>query len=437
MKKIILAISLALPLVAQAQAPSKMQAVTGGVLVQVAVQRGFAANDPRMYSTLYAVGKATAATAATVATGALVAGTAPAWGSILLAAAASAAVGYAVNVAIDGTVKWIFTPGDFPITQTVPGQGQTSSSLDYGAYFVPASGTANCYSMTMSAVFGTCVPEGQRDPFWDVTNNRASNASMCVVPGTPAPCNSVRQYGEVTVENINKALFANGYHDQNGVVGGSTSSTPVTSSNLNFSQAVAAIPPSSLSQPADNAAIALILNQMWQQAAAQPGYSGIPYSMSSPITAADVATWQASNPNAYPTVGDLVAPVANPSTGFAPSSSSDSSPVVNPTPTGSTNAAASQPQVNLGVDPNIGAPNLEAAPSANQIISPISTAVAPFKSFVVPSHLSECPKPTFTLFEHSYLVDAHCTLFEQNRQTLYAGMLLVWTLIALFIILSA
>lgn len=437
MKKLILAICLAFPIVANAQAPSKMQAVTGGVIVQVAAQRGFAANDPRMYGTLYAIGKATASTAATVATGALVAGTSPAWGSILLAAAASAAVGYAVNVAIDGTVKWIFSPGDFPITQTVPGQAQPASSVDYGAAFVPASGTAGCFSISMSGFFSSCVLEGQRDPFWDVSANRASNASICVPAGTPAPCNQVRQYGELNVANINKYLFDSGYHDQNGTVGSSNSSTPVTTSNLNFSQAVAAIPPASLNVPADNAAIALILNQMWQQAASQPGYAGIPYSMSSPITAGDVAAWQSANPNSYPTVGDMVAPVSNPSTGFAPASSSDASPAVNPTPTGSTNAAASQPQVNLGVDPNIGAPTLEAAPSASQIISPISSAVAPFKSFVVPSHISECPKPVFSVFDHTYLMDGHCTIFEQNRQNLYAAMLLVWTLIALFIILSA
>jgi hypothetical protein len=119
------------------------------------------------------------------------------------------------------------------------------------------------------------------------------------------------------------------------------------------------------------------------------------------------------------------------------SQSGSTDPAVNPNAPTSTNPAASSPQVNLGPDPNIGAPALESTPTAQMILSPLLNLFPTLKNFVVPSHPSECPRPAITLFNKSLVLDCHCALLESVRPTLYAVMTFVWAVVALMIILAA
>lgn len=188
-----------------------------------------------------------------------------------------------------------------------------------------------------------------------------------------------------------------------------------------------------MSLPASPALVAQAANNAWQSAASQPGYQGLPFQASNPVTTADAQAWQAANPSSYPTVGDMLSPAVNPSTS-AVSQPVAPGTVANP---GTNTAPANTPQVNLGTDPVVPLPTLEGTPTGQMILAPILSLFPDLKSFVVPSHSAECPKPTLNLFGRALLLDGHCTLLETVRPTLYAVMAAVWLVIALFIILAA
>lgn len=214
---------------------------------------------------------------------------------------------------------------------------------------------------------------------------------------------------------------------------------PAAPSTKKMSDAVSDIPAGDLAKPVNPQFIADATNKWWQQAAAQPGYNGLPYQYSDPVTAQDVQTYQQLNPSTYPTVSDFVAPAINPATNTAPVATPSTSinpqtgeviqPGITPTP----DAA----KVDLGVDPVIGAPKLEATPTAAMILAPLLNLFPDLRSFVVPSHSGVCPKPSMSFFGKTYVLDGHCSMFETVRPTLYAVMSVVWTGLALFIILAA
>ena len=63
--------------------------------------------------------------------------------------------------------------------------------------------------------------------------------------------------------------------------------------------------------------------------------------------------------------------------------------------------------------------------------------LATFKTFTLPGHISECPKPTFTAFEVVHTFDAHCALLDAQTAVLRAAMSLVFGISAIFIVLRA
>jgi hypothetical protein len=195
--------------------------------------------------------------------------------------------------------------------------------------------------------------------------------------------------------------------------------------------------------------LAQIADKAWQQAAAQPGYTGLPYSVANPVTVADVATWTAANPTVAPTLDDLLRPAANPTTDtsgvpISPTVQVQTTPT--PTPSGNSNVnvvntpnvnIANSPRVDLGPDPGTPDPTLESTPTGSEILSPITSLFPELRTFQTPGHAGECPKPVFDLFGKSITMDSHCTIAEQHRATLAAVMMAVWLLVGLFILLSA
>jgi hypothetical protein len=55
----------------------------------------------------------------------------------------------------------------------------------------------------------------------------------------------------------------------------------------------------------------------------------------------------------------------------------------------------------------------------------------------MPARAVACPTWSFSVFSHSYTIDAHCALIENQRAFFSSIMLLVWSLAALFIVLGA
>jgi hypothetical protein len=106
----VLLLALSLCSGANAQAlPSRIGAEVLAVIKAKVGARGFAANDPRFGGTLAAASTAVFE----IATAVVVAGTAPAWGSVLATAAIAGAVGYGIQA----LANWIFNP-DGTITHT-------------------------------------------------------------------------------------------------------------------------------------------------------------------------------------------------------------------------------------------------------------------------------------------------------------------------------
>ncbi len=203
--------------------------------------------------------------------------------------------------------------------------------------------------------------------------------------------------------------------------------------------------------------LAKIVDQSWKLAAQQPDYQGLPYSVTQPVTAIDVAPWATQNPSAVPTISDLLAPASDPGTSTVPISPTvtpgtvpSPTPVPDPNPTPAPGSSSdvnvvNTPNVNVtnkvnvdfGPDPGTAAPSLESTPTAQSILAPLLNLFPSLKDFVVPGHSSDCPKPSMVMFGRTLTLDGHCALLEAARPTLYAVMVFVWAVIALFIVLAA
>lgn len=414
--------------VAVDSAYANMQRAVGGIIQSATQNMGYVATDPRTYGTLRGVGQATGAAAAAAGTGVLVAGSVPAWATILAVAAVSGAVSYGVGITLDAAVKWGFGSGSTPITLTIPASSSSGP-------LVPLGNPAGCSTPFYGTITNWCVKSGEYDPLC-LSTSPYTCQSIAQCPGQTNPtylaCGPGGTFSGAS--QTQAALQSLGYSF-------APASGTETQTGKTLVDAISALTPAQQQQPVGYDALALVINQMWKQAAAQPGYTGVPYSVTQPITAAQVQVWQQANPAVYPTVAALVSPVSPSSTGFFPSTTLSTSVPVAPaapelSPT-STNPSAQVGQVNLGADPNLVAPTLEPTPTASAILAPLIALFPDLKSYSVPGHSGVCPQPTFDVFGQSVLMNQHCTLLEEQRAALYASGLLAFTLVALFIVLSA
>lgn len=431
---------------------SNMQNAVSGIAQAKMKARGFASNDPRFVGTLLNVGSAIAGAAAAGAAVTAAGITAPAWVSAGMVMGLGTALTYAFNLAAGSVYKWLFNSDGTISSQGITSTAGTNPGTDYmsmtqgGGYYQSSYSTTtwkcgsaySCVQSYAQAKYGsqlkaitltTCQSYGC-GYYIDVTYYTGHYEGYVVSSyssGAPASCAAGYNY------TGSSCTMVPGYV-----------APPSNVSNVSLQSAINNIPSTELSKPVDSSLLATLANQAWQYAAAQSGYSGLPYLYTDPITATDVQTWQAANPSAYPTVSDLVSPQPAPSGGTAatpfslPLSSTPTTQVDPSTQTQTgTNPAAANPLSNLGADPGIGSPTLENTPTAQMILSPLLNLMPSLKSFVVPSHSAECPKPTITLFGKSTTMDAHCTLLEGVRNTLYAVMAFVWLMVAAFIVLRA
>lgn len=422
-----------------APAVSGMSEAVGGILQYVSQARGFAANDPRIYQTLYSVGTAAAETAGVAGAGLLIAGTSPAWGTVLGSAALIGAAGAAVSIGADALVKWAFSSGSStPITVTAPGTSGTPVS---GLMVMPS---------TTNPPMSTLVPA-------------SINTDLIVVTQAPPTYYSVHWNSTTVYTNPNPSLYiAHQNYTYNGTyyyvwnsatttsstgpcptgdtlsgsqcVGAATGTT--TTANQTLDQAIKSLTTAQNAEAINSQTMATMLNYLWQQAAAQPGYSGLPYQVSNPIQSSDVSSWEAANPAATPQVSWLGTPV--PTGDFAPSTSTTTYiPASTATTPGTVNPAQGASEVNLGADPATPAPTLEDTPTAQMIVQPLLNLMPDLKAFTMPAHSGVCPQPSFSMFGQSYTFTEQCTLAEQYRSVLYAACVVMFTMAALFIVLTA
>jgi hypothetical protein len=109
-------------------------------------------------------------------------------------------------------------------------------------------------------------------------------------------------------------------------------------------------------------------------------------------------------------------------------------------PTGSTTTTGTDQtatKVDLGPDPGIAPPGLEATPTALAIFKPFLDLVAPLLNINFNLPPGECPRPTFEVFGKQIVMQSHCEIAEQQRQALTTVMNAVFMVAAILIIFSA
>ena len=59
------------------------------------------------------------------------------------------------------------------------------------------------------------------------------------------------------------------------------------------------------------------------------------------------------------------------------------------------------------------------------------------RGWTMPARSVACPTWSFSVWSHTYTIDAHCALIEQQRALMSSICLLVFGIVALFIVLGA
>lgn len=440
----------------------------GGVIEQKGIKAGFAANDPRINATL----AATTAVVTTVALAASVGASAPFWVTLLIGSAVAAVI----SLVTDFFYDLIFN-GDGTYDYGGIQASETGAMVKYGPYYRVIHGCISGDPRTSLLCSFAWAP-----PNW--ASSTGYSIGGCFLYGeTGVGCNyTYTTYDGVFksgVEYVNK--FASGApqdcppntYIKQLVVGYTPCLTPsgtaghpradtivpgpgiIIPRSMHLSDVIETIPDAIIGSPINPQILADATNKYWREAASKPGYVGLPYSYSNPVTAADVQQWQQANLSSYPSVSDFITPAINPQTGTVPITTPGRpitpnpnpgpnpgpGPVINPNPgtitgTGTTNINVT---VDLGADPGIGSPNLESTPTGMEILAPITGLMPDLRNFQVPSHQGECPKPEFDIpvLNTRVRMDAQCTLLEEVRGPLYNASLLAWIIAALFIVLSA
>jgi hypothetical protein len=432
------------------------QAVIGKV-----AKLGFAANDPRIAGTVEAMSAAASGFAQTAATGANPVVNAP-W-AVVGEVAGMAGLLLAPTPLADGSVdQWQFNrDGTITLSGNPHAAGgsvtpQFAPLTVGGTYWAGSSGSDEGFGANADAAAQAAAQA--YDDFYATNGGLTETVTGCT-PVTATTANCVEQVH--TASGILIATATNGFQQVSTPWAGPACSTglyynnacqaykspsnsgppPVETQTLSVEQAIAQIPSSDDNLPLSPDLMAALADSLWEDAASQPGYQGLPYPSSDPVTSADLAPAQQSNPQSWPSVGDFVAPQTSPSGSGNPGTSNPSS---NPYSPPASTSPVSQPtnpgtgsEVNLGPDPGIGSPSLEEIPTASQILAPILSLLPDLRAYVVPSHTSQCPQPSITLFDQSFTFSRQCELAEQLRPEITGVCFLAFALSALFIVLTA
>lgn len=411
----------------------RMGAATSGIIQKKLTQRGFAANDPRYAATITAVGGGIAVVATEVAVTTAVAGIAAvSWPAVLVGAGVTALVGGAITFVANGGIEWLWgndydaqLSGDGMATQgatgsVLPAPPSNALTLAPGMYFYQVSGGLKKIQVINLPCGSPCASWAPPAGYTEFMNAGLSATYTGPTDGTYAYyvlAGWVYDSGYTLVYEYRPAAA------ETVTVGSGT--TPYQSEMKAIPLLPADIPDAVMSEPVSDAMLADAANATWKNAADAP----LPWSATNPITPADVAQWRAENPASAPTVADFFAPVSNGNT--------VSLPLPNESPDPSTATPGTGQTVDLGPDPNTPPPTLEPTPTAAMILAPILGLLPDFRAFSLPAHNSQCPEPSFSVFGESYVISSHCDLIEEIRSPLQAVMLLLWTIVAAFIVLRA
>lgn len=424
---------------------NKLWLAGGKALENNSYVRGFSRVDPRVIKTFEGI----SSQANIVVSQAPVVSTTvarPAIATALRSIGRVSTVGFPIALAVGGVIDWYFGPED--TSSVTVGRRQNVGDLVIGREFW------YCKSLKAAEPERLVSECFKRNTSWDALKSQYDLrvSSDCSYPSTGGyrcaverrskayPANGWTVAGQENVYfqpdgskleySCPPGYFLDGtlcipYEDGEG--GGSGPTT------LPITDAIAELPEDEKAKKLNPQWIADLMNQLWQQAASLPGYQGLPYSPSHSLTPQDFSS---INSDDMPTVDDFVKPVERPST----ENPIDVNPESN-TGSGGDGGGVTNPgtgdQINLGGDPNIGAPNLETPPTAQMIIQPLMSLFPDLKSYQANIPSGMCPRPSFEVFDHTYVVESHCDLLEQNRNTIQVAMLAAFGIMSLVIVLRA
>lgn len=468
---VLLALNLLLlppPSVAQTAEPSPMGPTISAVIAQKLTQLGFAPNDPRVPATITAVGAAIAAAATRTAAAMGAAVTAVPWAAVAVNLGIAAFVaGVPTSLGNDTLTAWQMnpdgtinisrlqpTPSDTsPIPPLVRGQTawvkvcESKRAVTGGS---PSGAVAGCFQTNYDGAnyvkVGQCAVSGPGSAICDLY--------ICV-RGYACPPKPSMQTG--VAQTVSTFDCPSGLYDSAAGMcikyiappnSGAPQPVPPPSGPQSPGNASGDVPASDKGAPLNPAWVAGIANAAWEKAAEEQGYAGIPFPVNAPITPSDARAISGSQAGAWPNVGAFTNPVPVPAAsggaGTGVGGVTGSTPWTVPAQPANPASAVPVPanpgkgdQVNLGPDPGIGAPSLEATPTAEMILNPVVGLMPDIRGFQVPGHSGVCPQPTFTVFDQTFTVSTHCDLFERYRTAIYVSSVLAFSIAALLIVLTA
>lgn len=241
--------------------------------------------------------------------------------------------------------------------------------------------------------------------------------------------------------------------------------TPAAPPEVDLGTAGMEIPPTVSGMEVDPDFLAKSLNEAWQKAAAQPGYSGMPYDSMNPITGDEVAE-EAAKTGGMPKVSDLVSPVADGAEsvqGVAPGIStyngavalgSASASTSTGTDTGSgigtgtgsettpktsslTCGLPGTPPCEVDWGSTAGAPSDPTVPALASVLGPLFNLFPSLKSWVAPPHSVSCPAPSFTVFGQDVSFRPVCNLLGSYTNTIGNAAIVGATFLSVIILLAA
>ena len=413
-----------------------------GSLIQKKTNKwGFAANDPRYNATVSAVGGAVTTIAVGVVGGAIAT---VGWPALLVAAGVSAVVSGGVSLAADGLSSWLFN-SDGTVTVSQPGSvggsdkgvppvavnGDTAFfAFTYNGLRVEGNSIEGVFKSTLNfnecGSYAACQNNSTLTWNYDTTSVSGSNPTIYTISGFWSASNTTNTWPRVISVKGSSALSGNAAYTVPPLA-------PVTK-KMSVSDAVAAIPQSDLVKPLSDDALAALVNQIWKSMGNNVPNT-LPWSATDPVTAADVAQWKAQNPALVPTVGDFVSAVAPPGTSAVVIPNAGLGTNSQPDPSTSPSSSAStSTQTDFG---NFTAPILEDTPTVSSILDPIFNMWPQWSNYAFPSHVSECPKPTFVALGHTFTFDQMCSWSELIKPAVQAAFALVWALMVIFIVMGA
>ncbi|EAM7986403.1 hypothetical protein FCH62_23230 [Salmonella enterica] len=382
-------------------------------------QRGFSANDPRYYGTLKGISGYLNTTSTTARSYTLAGLTGRSWLSVGLRGALLSR-GTFVALAATGAVTWLLDDNNtvkVKIKEVTGEQGVKGFYWAVGAdnYATPSEGAQSICEKNASFCQSYIIEQYNPDPSrtdlrtikFYIDNSKSQlwttrTASMvnCGTNKIIATCRE--DYVPVTQEVIK---------------------------TLSLQDAINTITPNEMDTELSPEVIADVVNNAWSNAASAPGYAGLPFDASRPVTASDIAT---VNNAGKASVADFIRPTETP----------DFTLPTDSTVTIPTNPSTSE-QVNLGDDPGIAPPELEKIPTGEEILAPL-LSFDPLKNSAADLQLAgerikqaECPRPEFSIFNREYRLETHCSLLEKNAAIIGLIFMVVYSIAGFRIILSA